>query len=296
MLVHQPSFEMIDIYTTNCGGQLRKVDWLCGEFPAEKFCQQIDRQTAVVVLVTPNNPTGQVIPAAAVLQIAERAQESGAKLLVDLAYVEFADSDPTREFVAHPNIVVVRTLSKAFGLAGLRVGYLIAPDSMTAQDYWSQTGPFPVSGPSLDLASQAILDSGAMERNVRQVIRERTDLTALLAECGARPVASQGNFVLVEFDDAAHVWQEFGQAGIAVRKFTDSGILKNMFRITCPANAADYLHLAKCLITIAGADIDVGTMACRLTNQLSWRLSMQKSSHVLHPFRGKPRKPTSKSS
>ena len=227
VLMHQPSFEMIDIYTTNCGGQLRKVDWLVDEFPVDAFCEQIDHQTAVVVLVTPNNPTGQVIPAISILQIADRARENGAKLLVDLAYVEFADNDPTQELVEHPNIVVVRTLSKAFGLAGLRVGYLIAPEARSARDYWAQTGPFPVSGPSLDFACQAIHRIDAMEQNVRQVVRERTELTALLVDCGARPIASQGNFVLAEFDDAAQVWRDFGQAGIAIRKFTDSDFLEN---------------------------------------------------------------------
>jgi histidinol-phosphate aminotransferase len=259
VLMHQPSFEMIDIYSTNCGGHVRKVDWLVGEFPVDQFSHEIDRQTAVVVLVTPNNPTGQAIPAAGVLQIAERAREHGAILLVDLAYVEFADTDPTRELAVHPNIAIVRTFSKAYGLAGLRVGYLIAPDAASARHYWAQTGPFPVSGPSLELACQAIRCPQMMEQNIRQVIRERTEMTDLLVQCGARPIASQANFVLAEFDDAAQIWNDFGQAGIAIRKFTGPAFLKNKLRITCPANAADYLHLAKCLLTITGTNLDFGS-------------------------------------
>jgi histidinol-phosphate aminotransferase len=251
IVTHRPTFEMIEVYARNYGGVLDEVAWMEGQFPLDAILEKIDQQTATVVVVTPNNPTGGVISLNAVLAIADAARKFGVQLLVDHAYVEFADEDPTETLAGHGNINLVRTLSKAWGLAGLRVGYLIAAHREVAARMRSLAGPFPVSAVSLELARRALShDRVLMEANVRQIMQNRSLLIELLKECGARPLPSQGNFVLAQFTsgEQAHlVWKELANDGIGVRKFAGPLELEGCLRITVPMAVGDYLALAKSL-------------------------------------------------
>ena len=143
IVCHQPSFEMIAVYADMYDGRLDAVTWLGGEFPIDDFLSRIDSGTALVTVVSPNNPTGCGIPIEQILKIADAAKAAGARLLVDNAYIEFADSDPTAKLASHDNVSIVRTFSKAIGLAGLRVGYLIASDKDYATTCLLYTSPSP---------------------------------------------------------------------------------------------------------------------------------------------------------
>ena len=252
---HTPSFEMIDIYANNYGGTVDAVSWLDGDFPTDQLIAKIDDTTGVVVVVSPNNPTGGVLSKSDVLKIADVAQQHGAKMLLDNAYIEFAD-DETR--IEHGNVMILRTLSKAWGLAGLRVGYLIAPDTATATTIRDAAGPFPVSAVSLETARIAMTDhQPTMRANIERIKAFRPQLSALLTQGGGKPLPSAGNFLLCEFDDAEAIWDQLASDGIAVRKFVGSNLLKNKLRITVPATAAEYLQLSKSLCQIFGANHDV---------------------------------------
>ena len=158
IVTHAPSFEMVDIYAKHYDGIVDSVEWLEGDFPLTELVDRIDSNTAIVVLTTPNNPTGGSISAETILEINKAAKTVGAKLLVDNAYIEFADDDPTQKLIANDNLLIVRTFSKAWGLAGLRVGYLIAPDAQFANVIRNLSGPFPVSAVSLETARRALSD------------------------------------------------------------------------------------------------------------------------------------------
>jgi len=252
---HTPSFEMIDIYAKNYGGTVDAVEWLEGAFPTDQLIAKIDDSTAVVVVVSPNNPTGGVLSKADVIKIADAAQQHGAKMLLDNAYIEFAE-DETR--IEHDNVMILRTLSKAWGLAGLRVGYLIAPNTEIATTIRDAAGPFPVSAVSLETARIAMTDhQPTMQANIDRIRAFRPQLAALLTEGGGRPLPSEGNFLLCEFDDAESIWDQLASDGIAVRKFVGSNLLANKLRITVPATAAEYLQLSSSLCRIFGANHDV---------------------------------------
>ncbi len=252
---HTPSFEMIDIYASNYNGTVDAVEWLDGDFPTDQLIAKIDDSTAVVVVVSPNNPTGGIVSKADVLRIADAAAKNGAKMLLDNAYIEFA-SDETR--VEHDNVMILRTLSKAWGLAGLRVGYLIAPDAQMATIIRDAAGPFPVSAVSLETARIAMTDhQPTMRANIDRIKAFRSQLADLLKEGGGQPLPSEGNFLLCEFEDAEKIWKELAADGIAVRKFVGSSLLKDKLRITVPATAAEYLQLSKSLCRIFGANHDV---------------------------------------
>ena len=267
ILTHAPSFEMVNIYTHNHGGTVQSTPWFDQAFPCDQLIQQIDNSTGVVIVVSPNNPTGKVIPVDDLLKIAAAAERQGCKLLIDSAYVEFADENPTPALLSHSNIVVLRTFSKAFGLAGLRVGYLIAPDAETAATYRAAAGPFPVSGVSIALAIKALQQTERMASNVKAICEYRKLLVDLIQQCGGDPMPGQGNFVLAKFENPDKIWQGMADDGVAIRKFPNSEILKDWLRITSPTNANDWLHLAKSFIRATDAKVDIGQLQVVQTSE-----------------------------
>ena len=258
IVCHQPSFEMIAVYADMYDGRLDAVTWLGGEFPIDDFLSRIDSGTALVTVVSPNNPTGCLIPIEQILKIADAAKAAGARLLVDNAYIEFADSDPTAKLASHDNVSIVRTFSKAIGLAGLRVGYLIASDKDYATTIRNSSGPFPVSSVSLETARRAIETyADRMKSNIDQIRSNRRLLEQVIAKCGAETLPSQGNFVLGKFSDAEAVWKRLAEQGIAVRIFPTNELLAGQLRITCPPNVGDLIRLGRSIATATDSDVNV---------------------------------------
>lgn len=256
-VVHVPTFEMIGRGVRLAGGKVREIRWMGGPFPARAYLEAIGSTTSLAALVSPNNPTGGVIGLDEVLEIAAAARRVGALVLLDLAYVEFADEDPTERLLGLDNVVMVRTFSKAYGLAGLRVGYAVAPREVAE---WLRTvgGPYPVSSVSLALAGRALggdeADDGQSDSKpafVERVRRERAELTELLRALGAAPLESQANFVTTRVADAAKVRERLAELGIAVRSFGDPAIA-DLVRIGLPGEAEGFARLCEGLRAVLG--------------------------------------------
>ena len=247
-LLHTPTFVMIERGVVLAGGALRRVPWIDGDFPAERFIATIGERTRLVSLVSPNNPTGGVIALEQIRAIADAAARYGALVMVDLAYAEFADADPTAELLSLPNAVVVRTFSKAMGLAGLRVGYAIAPPEVAR---WLRTAgsPYPVSSVSLSIASDALDRERDRDGSVRRVRDERAEITTLLHNLGATPLASQANFVTARFRDAAFVQRALASLGVSVRCFGAGSDIDECLRITMPGDSRGFARLKSALAT-----------------------------------------------
>jgi histidinol-phosphate aminotransferase len=243
-----PTFEMIARYARLAGADIATVDWRDGPYPIDQVLAQINEQTAMIAVVSPNNPTGAAASPRDLERLAREAPH--AILLVDCAYAEFADHDLTPAALDLPNAVVIRTFSKAYGLAGLRVGYAIASDKNTLS-MRAAGSPFPVAGVSLAIAAAALSSAGAtLPGAVSRVRREREQLFRLLADLGAHPKPSQGNFVLADFQNAEWTWRALAGLGIAVRRFPpgrrpDIGTLDSSLRITCPGREAEFDRLCR---------------------------------------------------
>src|SRR6185295_13916340 len=130
-LVPEPAFEIFRFDTAVAGGTLVQVmprpDF---SFPLEDVLAAITERTRVVFLTNPNNPTGVSMPLEAIRTLAGRVPK-GAIVFVDEAYAEFAGTSFIPELPSYPNVIVGRTFSKAFGLAGIRIGCLVgAPETM----------------------------------------------------------------------------------------------------------------------------------------------------------------------
>ena len=244
-ILTDPTFEMLPRYARLAGAKPIEIPWLDRPFPAGEIERAIDERTGAVFLVTPNNPTGAVARAAEIVRIAERAPAS--VVVADLAYVEFADEDPTPALLGLPNVVMTRTFSKAWGLAGLRVGYAIGPAHIIS---WLRAvgHPYPTSSVGLALAGAALdLDHSGNDAYIAQAKRERRDLAALLRSLGADAADSQGNFVLARVPEAWALADVLAARGIHVRRFARGSTLADRLRITCPGDPADFDSLTRAL-------------------------------------------------
>ncbi|MFU8807301.1 MAG: aminotransferase class I/II-fold pyridoxal phosphate-dependent enzyme, partial [Bradymonadaceae bacterium] len=258
MILPEPSFEMLRRYGLLAGGEVVSVPWREGPFPRQAVLDAVDESTAMIVLVTPNNPTGGVATAMDLDAVASGAPH--ALIVVDHAYVEFADKDLTGAALANPNVIVVRTLSKAWGLAGLRVGYAIGPREVIG--WLRSTGhPYAVSGPSLAMAKRRV-ETGAedMAAFVEAVRGERVRLEVLLKELGADAQPSQGNFVFARHPNALWIRDGLASLGIAIRAFPGREGLEDALRIACPGNEEDFQrleHALRCVLSPQAILFDV---------------------------------------
>jgi histidinol-phosphate aminotransferase len=233
MLATNPTFEMMKRYAALMGAEVDDVPWWDGPFPVEEFIAGVRPDTSIVAVVSPNNPTGTIVTRRDLERIREAAPH--ALLLLDHAYVEFADEDLTQFARTLPNTVIVRTLSKAWGLAGLRVGYIIGPVEMI--NWFRVSGsPYSISRPSIALAAMR-LENQSCEWFVAQVKRDRERMHAVLDELGVAHTASQGNFVLISSKKALWIRDALAGLGIAIRMYPGEGGLGNSLRITAPGDA-----------------------------------------------------------
>lgn len=244
IVLPSPTFEMIGRYARLAGATVRRVAWWGGAFPLEEIINASGARTRVVAVVSPNNPTGAVISPGALAELSRRLP--GAVLMVDLAYTEFASIDLTQTAMALPNTVVIRTFSKAYGLAGARVGFAAGPQGLI-EAMRASGGPFPCSGLSLKMACAALdTPREQFERQIERVRAQRSLLTQALRERGCEVLRSEANFVLARFGDAARVWETLSSQGVRVRRF-DQPELGGWLRIGCPGTDAGFVRLMDAL-------------------------------------------------
>jgi histidinol-phosphate aminotransferase len=195
-IVPEPAFEIFRFDTAVAGGRLVQVmprpDFT---FPLDDVLGAISANTRVVFVTNPNNPTGVGVPADAIRTLAG-AIPRGAVVFVDEAYAEFAGETFIPELPRFPNVIVGRTFSKAFGLAGLRIGCLVgSPDTM---DPIRQAIPVYSVNIAAAVAIQAALsDLDYLHDYLRQVTESKALLYAACDRLGLRYVKSRSNFVLV---------------------------------------------------------------------------------------------------
>lgn len=245
LVVATPTFEMVAHYANLIGAEVVAVPWEPGGLPTDAMLAAVTPTTKVVVVVSPNNPTGAVATATDIRRLSSGAPH--ALVLLDMAYGEFADVDLTADALACPNVIVVRSLSKAWGLPGVRIGYVAGPARVLG---WLRAagGAYSVARPSMALV-HARLGVGGPDTlvYVERVRSERQRLEALLRRLGAVPWPSQANFVLARFNDAAWVTRALAGLGIGIRTLAHAPELGAARRITCPGDAEAFARLEAAL-------------------------------------------------
>ena len=199
----------------------------------------------LVFICSPNNPTGQIVPRAAVERLVQ-ALAGRAVLVVDEAYVEFAEAGSVADLIGqYDNLAILRTLSKAWALAGARVGTLLAHADVIAL-LRRIMPPYPLPLPCVAAALAALSAPSVAAEHIAVIDEQRGVMRAALARvAGVREVLpSQANFLAVRFDDAGAVYQRLLAAGIVVRDVRRYPNLADALRITIGTPAENARVLA----------------------------------------------------
>jgi len=257
LLFADPTFVMYPLLGQALGAEVVRVQSRENlTLPVAELLARISARTRVIAIANPNNPTGLAASRADLLRIAQAAP--GAAVLIDEAYFEFCDVAASGtltwgtmipELARHPNLFVACTFSKAYGLAGLRIGVLIGAAEQI--NYLRRSClPFNVNSVALACLEEALADQSFVTEHIAQVKHGRERLAQLFRELGLPFWPSQANFVLVRIGGEAKAFVESMQRrGILVRDSSASPGCDGCVRITV-ASAA---HMDDVVQAIRGA-------------------------------------------
>ena len=224
-----PSYSLYPVLSQIQGA--RSVEVPLGDdfsLPVRKLCST---RGAVLFLTNPNNPAGTSYPPDQIAEICESGQNL---VVIDEAYADFSGEGCHRLVEQYPNLCVVRSLSKAYGLAGLRVGYMLGSSELAAS-VMKVKDSYNVSSAAQIAAVAALGDEAWARKSWSDAARRRDRLAGRLAsELGLKVYPSRANFILVEFGDhsAVSVLDYLREHGILVRHFSDNPLVSNALRIS----------------------------------------------------------------
>ena len=232
----RPSFSMYRIQSRLCGVEFRDVPLLPDfSFDWQGLLDTVDDKTAIVFITTPDNPSGWCPPAGEVERFAKSLPAS-CLLVVDEAYMDFCDDEAAFSLLGRidefPNLAVLRTFSKSFGLAGIRLGYGILPVPL-AEALRSVHMPFSVNILAEAAGIAALGDAVFYEATMAAVREGRAVLAQGLAALGCRVYPSQANFLMFELPDgcgkdAAGVFETLLSRGLIIRPLASYGLPKHL--------------------------------------------------------------------
>jgi len=222
-LIVVPTFAMYAIFAQAEGARVIEVR-AGGEFafPANELLARLSQRTRLIAVANPNNPTGAAVARDVLIRIAQAAPQ--AALLVDEAYFEFYGETLMEQAGQIENLFVARTFSKAYGLAGLRIG-ILAGEARQMAMVRRVASPYSVNAVALAVLPEALRDQEYVARYVAQVRANREKLQLELGELGLRYWPSHANFVLVHIGSAhAEFVRSLRERGILVRdRHSDPG-------------------------------------------------------------------------
>ena len=220
------AFEAYPIITTVAGGTAVKVPLCDHVHDLDAMGAAITERTRLVIVCNPNNPTGTAVGDELAEFVAQVPED--VLVVIDEAYHHYTDPAVVPDALVilrdRPNVVVTRTFSKAFALAGLRVGYCVGPTDVVTAVRKTQV-PFSVSGLAQQCAIAALGDEEEVRRRAALTVAERDRVTAALRELGYEIPASQANFVWLPIgDDAVPFAEHCAADNVLVRPFEGVGV------------------------------------------------------------------------
>ncbi|MFZ0313624.1 MAG: histidinol-phosphate transaminase [Candidatus Korobacteraceae bacterium] len=236
VLVVTPTFSMYEIYAGATGARLIRVQCEADfRFPFAKVLAGITPATRLIAVASPNNPTGTAVPLEELLALAKAAPD--AAILVDEAYFEFHGETVIRDVGEFENLFVTRTFSKAYGLAGLRVGVLAGPGNLMPS-VRRVSSPYSVNAVALAVLPAALADGDHVSRYVAQVQNGRERLAGELSALGLYSWPSRANFLLVRIGPKHREFVlAMRQHGILVRDRSADPGCEGCVRITVGSDA-----------------------------------------------------------
>jgi histidinol-phosphate aminotransferase len=248
-LIVVPTFSMYEIYAGATGARVITSPAEDFRFPTELLLARINTRTRFIAVANPNNPTGALVPAEILLRVAQAAPD--AALLVDEAYFEFCGDTLIPHFRRFPNLFVSRTFSKAYGLAGLRIGVLTGNvEQMRMVRHASS--PYNVNSVALACLPDALADGEYVQQYVHEVVNGRDLFEKELRSRGIKFWPSRANFVLMHIGPNIPAFiAAMRTRGILVRDRSSDHGCEGCVRITL-GSTAQTEQLLKALGEVAG--------------------------------------------
>ena len=245
VVIPEPTFSLYALLTEVLGGRPVRVP-LGPDFAYDTGAlmrAQREHRASVVIVCSPNNPTGTVLP---IDEVARLCRETDALIVVDEAYHEFAGRSVVPLLHDHGNLIVLRTFSKAMAMAGLRVGYLLAAPELVAEVNKARL-PYNLNFFSQAAALAVLSDPEAVEAAVARLVRAREGLFQDLASIpGVRPYRSHANFILfgVQGRSPADVFRALYEQGVLIRDVSGSAGLSDCLRVSVGTDEENAAFLA----------------------------------------------------
>ncbi|MFN2524662.1 MAG: histidinol-phosphate transaminase [Actinomycetota bacterium] len=207
----------------------RNQDWLIDLDQALKAIES--ERPEIIIVCSPNNPTGNVEPIESIEVLLEHAP---GLVVVDEAYIEFTSPEKSLQPLlgAYSNLVVTRSFSKAWRLAGARLGYMMADPSIV-EDLRRVRLPYHLSAMTQLIGEAALKHTDETLQLVSALVEERDLIAMELQTLGLKVFPSQANFVLFEVPDPSGTWQKLLDRGVLVRKYEADPKLERCLRVTC---------------------------------------------------------------
>lgn len=234
VVINEPTFFMYSFFTRLYGGEKKEV-LLRRDFKldVDGVLDCCDEKTSMVIICSPNNPTGNQFDRADIEEILSGFE---GLVVVDEAYADFGRFSLLGLVKEYENLVVLRSFSKAFGLASVRAGFAAANEELVG---WlrKSAGPFPVGGLTQKIVKAALENWRAFEKAIGEVVKERERLLRELESIdGVKPFPSDANFILFkvvkEGASAGFVHEALKEAGVYVKNKSEAPLLENCLRVT----------------------------------------------------------------
>lgn len=230
VLSHEPTFVMYGLTSKISGANYIdiKTDENFDVNIDELIKSANDKKAKIIFLCTPNNPTGNIIKKEKILQV---INETNAIVVVDEAYVEFSGESVINEVLNHDRLIVLRTLSKAFGAAGIRTGYLVAGDKVVDR-LNSVKPPYNINSISQLIATEFLKNREEILKRIDIIKSDRDNLISKMKQIESIKVYdSHANFIIFKVNDNKKVFDGLLERGVMVRNFS-GGKLENHLRVS----------------------------------------------------------------
>jgi len=230
-LIVVPTFAMFEIYAAATGARVISIPAPESfEFPTDTVIGAITPRTRFIAVANPNNPTGTFVPVNDLIRIAEAAPD--AAILIDEAYFHFSGESAAPRWRAVSNLLVSRTFSKVYGMAGLRIGVLMGNIEQMKM-LRRASSPYNLNSVALACLPEALADEAYVSNYVSQAIEGRNQLEAELAVWNVKYWASRANFVLMYLGEKCKPFiQQMRERGILVRDRSADYGCQDCVRIT----------------------------------------------------------------
>lgn len=232
LLDFPPTFAMYGIDAATTGTEVVRIPRLpdFGLDEEAALARVSEGDIDIVIIANPNNPTGNLVDEGFLIDL---LNATDAIVLLDEAYFEFSRHTMRPHMLRHPNLVILRTFSKAFSLAGLRVGYLLGHLDVV-NEFMKVRQPYSVNAFSQWVAGQVFRERVAFEQSISEIIRGRDQLShGLDLMHGVEVFPSEANFVLFRIEHASAVWRDLlHNHSVLVRDFSRAPGLEDCMRVT----------------------------------------------------------------